>query len=1356
MSRTDDAVVALLLVHLRRATADRVRACREEALRRGETLVVRAGGDRLVSTGELCGLQEAARYLISGNHLHACPKAHVQLVAQPGFLPACPTCGAAFLRGVLPSWQAVRFDPALERQVRRLILDATARARTQECVREAKTLRDAGALGRRPEEELAPRARAPRPEPAGEAALGPYSLLELVGRGSSSYVYRALDRRDGRTVALKVLYFQEGEAQAVVSVKRARFEREAALASRLDHPNLIPAGALETHDGWWCIPMAFVDGPTLAQLLEARAAAVDAGTAPPAGSDARALALALCDVARGLHYAHCQGIVHRDVNPRNILFTAAGQALLGDFGTARPLEGGQGLTAQKAVLGAIDYAAPERLLSESNAGPASDVWALGVILYEILAGRRPFSAVNPAILIGKIQSETPAPPSTLGGDAPLALDAAALRALDAAALRALARDAHRRFASALEFAEAVAAAAGPEDSPASAPASSWISATSWKTAAAAATIALGLGFAAGAAWSKRAPAAGAVAAQVGTPAAQFALAAAAESEGEYRERRRRFEDACAACEREHGRASPEALLWRGRRAWSQGRAAEAEDAFARAASADGESIDARLGRALALLSIAERRAGSAYDAVRAAAEVELHAIPRASANAWEGRLAAALLQDLGGATDLALEALARLAAEAPARPEPGVQRALILLRGGRRSEALQAIEPLERCRRFDPQVRAIRPIAMLGDVEPDQVLAEARPLTALWPGHADLLLVEAAACVLAGRPEEAQAAAERALRADPEAIDGWRLLARAQSDQDRPRAATEALSHVLELHPRDSRARIQRGKLYFALEDRDRAAADLQTVLELFPDAADAAEVRLLLRRAIGRNTDAATAVSAGRETPSDAVAASDGDGDGQFDAVRFRGGLEHRFAPGTPGFTLGFEADAELFAAATDSRAIGRGPADARPRLNPLGTGVPLPPAAGLRAIEPAAGGDSAGSPRCAWPAPFSADGLAMPEAGAPAAPRPDFEAALRPDGAGNAADGDPSFPMRFEDLTPEARAALAYYEEYSVAPRGQTASSFRLRAPERWQALPAPSLPGEADRSVLCLLHLQSPDGAPFAAPVTIQVHVLRLLREVDAESWLALYVARAGLRPLRGQTLIGACGPVPDWLAVDARGGKRGWVRLTAFKDGGLIYLLAGRAEAADYPQVAAAFAVAALTWEPGDPGGHRYAEDLTEWKSPNAPRLTFQHTASWREVVPARIPPGMCGTTLRRERSGEARGTITVRAVDRERHDTLLATDLLDQVREELLREHGITPLRTVERVAVRSARFPGEGWVEVLEGTRSGRGFDLRIVVLQRDKRLYAVSLAGPAQAADAEDWAQNRRALEIVLRDLND
>ncbi len=235
----------------------------------------------------------------------------------------------------------------------------------------------------------------------GSSALDDWSVsldhLELrdrIGRGGMGVVFRAWDPTLERFVAVKMLR----DAALADSVDVERFGREARAAAALRHPNLVPVYARGHYRGQHAFVMELIAGGSLAEHLD------------EVRGDARRAATLLEQVARAVQCAHEHGVLHRDLKPANVLLDEQGQPRVSDFGLARPLEAEQGLTQTGGVVGTPAYMAPE-LLPGGGGRPSvrSDVWSLGVMLYELIAGRRPFQADNATDLARLIRKSPPIP-----------------------------------------------------------------------------------------------------------------------------------------------------------------------------------------------------------------------------------------------------------------------------------------------------------------------------------------------------------------------------------------------------------------------------------------------------------------------------------------------------------------------------------------------------------------------------------------------------------------------------------------------------------------------------------------------------------------------------------------------------------------------------------------------------------------------------------------------------------------------------------------------------------------------------------------------------------------------------------
>jgi hypothetical protein len=273
--------------------------------------------------------------------------------------------------------------------------------------------------------------------------IGAYRILGLLDSGGMGVVYRAEHEELSRAVAIKVLH-PEGATDAA---RVERFRNEARAVAALRHPHIVQVydfGVFDAPDGrqQFYLAMEYVAGSSLAARLHAQAGSGQA-------LDLRETARVIEQIAAALDYAHGRGLVHRDVKPANILFTAEGDAVLGDFGlVASSLQ--HEITNTGQMLGTLAYMAPEQALDPRAATPASDVYALGVVAYEMLTGRVPFEEENPLSLALQHVSMEPTPPSVHRADLP--------PGVDAVILRALAKLPVERFASAGEFARALVAA----------------------------------------------------------------------------------------------------------------------------------------------------------------------------------------------------------------------------------------------------------------------------------------------------------------------------------------------------------------------------------------------------------------------------------------------------------------------------------------------------------------------------------------------------------------------------------------------------------------------------------------------------------------------------------------------------------------------------------------------------------------------------------------------------------------------------------------------------------------------------------------------------------------------------------
>ena len=224
-----------------------------------------------------------------------------------------------------------------------------------------------------------------------------YRILGELGRGGMGAVYKAWQIRLKRIVALKVI-----RADAYADSEAAtRFQAEAEAAARFQHPNLIPVFEIGEHEGMGYLVLEYAAGGGLDRRL--------AGTLQDPGDSARLIEI----LARAIHYAHQRGIIHRDLKPANVLLTEEGVPKITDFGLAKLLERDDALTRAGEILGTPSYMAPEQVRGLTDQiAPATDVYSLGAILYEMLTGRPPFKGTTPLSTLEQVSSQEPLSPGS--------------------------------------------------------------------------------------------------------------------------------------------------------------------------------------------------------------------------------------------------------------------------------------------------------------------------------------------------------------------------------------------------------------------------------------------------------------------------------------------------------------------------------------------------------------------------------------------------------------------------------------------------------------------------------------------------------------------------------------------------------------------------------------------------------------------------------------------------------------------------------------------------------------------------------------------------------------------------------
>jgi predicted Ser/Thr protein kinase len=269
--------------------------------------------------------------------------------------------------------------------------------------------------------------------------LGKYELVRELGRGGMGVVYEAVDTQLGRKVALKLMLTNPNQDPKEASVDEERFVQEAQLSAKLKHPNIVTVYEAGILEGRRFLAMELIEGSSLVDWRK--------------DVSLKQQVALLRDVSQAVHHAHEQGILHRDLKPRNVLVAADGHAYVTDFGLAKSLGSGKAhhsLTGSGAVVGTPAYMSPEQAQGNERVDWRTDIYSLGVILYEMLTGRTPFTGESPIEILMKVVKDPVPPPSSVAeGAASFGID----KAIENICLKATAKKDRDRYVTAKAFAE---------------------------------------------------------------------------------------------------------------------------------------------------------------------------------------------------------------------------------------------------------------------------------------------------------------------------------------------------------------------------------------------------------------------------------------------------------------------------------------------------------------------------------------------------------------------------------------------------------------------------------------------------------------------------------------------------------------------------------------------------------------------------------------------------------------------------------------------------------------------------------------------------------------------------------------
>jgi len=272
--------------------------------------------------------------------------------------------------------------------------------------------------------------------------LGDYLIVDILGQGGMARVYRGLDKKLNRYAAVKVI--DAGSIREDEAEYRKRFQGEARAVARLNHPNIVGIYQFDQVDSLYYMAMSFIEGRDLRSIIKTH----DRNGSRMSGTEVRNI---IRDIGSALDYAHSEGVIHRDIKPSNIMVTSSGKAILTDFGLALSVpEGTIGNT-----FGSAHYVAPEQAVNSAQAVAQSDIYSLGIVLFEMLTNRVPFDDPSAMAVAMKHLTDPPPAPSKINPSLSPQIDRVVIQALD--------KDPKKRYTSCAEMLKALEKALGMYD-----------------------------------------------------------------------------------------------------------------------------------------------------------------------------------------------------------------------------------------------------------------------------------------------------------------------------------------------------------------------------------------------------------------------------------------------------------------------------------------------------------------------------------------------------------------------------------------------------------------------------------------------------------------------------------------------------------------------------------------------------------------------------------------------------------------------------------------------------------------------------------------------------------------------------